>query len=186
MHSRYLWLTISEYHSFSSEKNYNCLLSFHFIFFFLKLSHTGAARAGVQNLTKSLAVEWIRNGIRINCVAPVSSMKFELRKSHWTYPVWVVQLKNNNTNCTLSKGHIHRCGNTPLKVSPNLKKSLLILYSLQKVSNQLNVHCTSISRVLSTPKRLLRTTLTLNCFKSCVISCQLEGVELQQRWIVLS
>ncbi|KAL9967228.1 hypothetical protein ACROYT_G025407 [Oculina patagonica] len=34
------------------------------------LAHTGAARAGVQNLTKSLAVEWIGQGIRINCVAP--------------------------------------------------------------------------------------------------------------------
>lgn len=34
------------------------------------MAHTGAARAGVQNLTMSLAVEWIRNGIRINCVTP--------------------------------------------------------------------------------------------------------------------
>ena len=34
-------------------------------------SHSGAARAGVENLTKSLAVEWAPNGIRINCVAPV-------------------------------------------------------------------------------------------------------------------
>ena len=33
--------------------------------------HTGAARAGVQNLTMSLAVEWIGHGIRLNCVAPV-------------------------------------------------------------------------------------------------------------------
>ena len=70
---------------------------------------------------------------------------------------------------------------TPLKVSRNLKKSLLILYSLQKVSNQLNVHCTFIYRVLSTLTQLLRTMLTLNCFRSYVISCQLEGVELQQR-----
>lgn len=34
------------------------------------MAHTGAARAGVENLTKSLAVEWISSGIRINCVAP--------------------------------------------------------------------------------------------------------------------
>jgi citronellol/citronellal dehydrogenase len=34
------------------------------------MAHTGAARAGVENLTKSLAVEWGKFGIRINSVAP--------------------------------------------------------------------------------------------------------------------
>lgn len=34
------------------------------------MAHTGAARAGVVNLTKSLAVEWAANGVRINSVAP--------------------------------------------------------------------------------------------------------------------
>jgi citronellol/citronellal dehydrogenase len=34
------------------------------------MSHTGAARAGVDNLTKSLAVEWAAHNIRINAVAP--------------------------------------------------------------------------------------------------------------------
>ena len=34
------------------------------------MAHTGAARAGVENLTKSLAQEWSIYGIRINCVAP--------------------------------------------------------------------------------------------------------------------
>ena len=34
------------------------------------LAHTGAARAGVENLTRSLAVEWSRFGIRVNAVAP--------------------------------------------------------------------------------------------------------------------
>lgn len=34
------------------------------------MSHTAAARAGVMNLTKSLAVEWARRGIRLNCIAP--------------------------------------------------------------------------------------------------------------------
>lgn len=37
---------------------------------FPNMSHTGAARAGVQNLTKSLAVEWASNNVRVNCVAP--------------------------------------------------------------------------------------------------------------------
>jgi citronellol/citronellal dehydrogenase len=32
--------------------------------------HTGAARAGVENMTKSLAVEWAQRGIRVNAVAP--------------------------------------------------------------------------------------------------------------------
>lgn len=32
--------------------------------------HTGAARAGVDNLTKTLAVEWAPNKIRVNAVAP--------------------------------------------------------------------------------------------------------------------
>jgi citronellol/citronellal dehydrogenase len=32
--------------------------------------HTGAARAGVDNFTKTLAVEWSRYNIRVNAVAP--------------------------------------------------------------------------------------------------------------------
>lgn len=32
--------------------------------------HTGAARAGVENMTKTLAVEWSNFNIRLNCVAP--------------------------------------------------------------------------------------------------------------------
>lgn len=34
------------------------------------MAHTGAARAGVQNLSMTLAVEWANRGVRINCVAP--------------------------------------------------------------------------------------------------------------------
>lgn len=32
--------------------------------------HTGAARAGVENMTKTLSIEWVRYNIRINAVAP--------------------------------------------------------------------------------------------------------------------
>jgi citronellol/citronellal dehydrogenase len=34
------------------------------------MAHTGAARAGVENLTRTLAVEWGARGIRVNAVAP--------------------------------------------------------------------------------------------------------------------
>jgi citronellol/citronellal dehydrogenase len=34
------------------------------------MAHTGAARAGVENLTKTLAVEWAPYQIRINAIAP--------------------------------------------------------------------------------------------------------------------
>jgi citronellol/citronellal dehydrogenase len=32
--------------------------------------HTGAARAGVMNMTITLAAEWARDGVRVNAVAP--------------------------------------------------------------------------------------------------------------------
>ncbi len=32
--------------------------------------HTGAARAGVENLTKTIAVEWASRGVRTNAIAP--------------------------------------------------------------------------------------------------------------------
>ena len=34
------------------------------------MAHTGAARAGVVNLTKTLSVEWAPQGVRVNAVAP--------------------------------------------------------------------------------------------------------------------
>jgi len=34
------------------------------------MAHTGAARAGVDNLTKSLSVEWATHNLRVNAVAP--------------------------------------------------------------------------------------------------------------------
>lgn len=34
------------------------------------MAHMAAARAGIENLTRSLALEWSASGVRINCVAP--------------------------------------------------------------------------------------------------------------------
>ena len=34
------------------------------------MAHSGAARAGMVNLTKSAAYEWAPSGVRVNCVAP--------------------------------------------------------------------------------------------------------------------
>ena len=34
-------------------------------------AHSGAARAGVHNLTKTLAIEWASSGVQVNSVAPV-------------------------------------------------------------------------------------------------------------------
>jgi citronellol/citronellal dehydrogenase len=56
------------------------------------MSHTGAARAGVDNLTKSLAVEWANRNIRINSIAPGVIYSSGLKQ----YPeAMVAQVSNN-------------------------------------------------------------------------------------------
>jgi NAD(P)-dependent dehydrogenase (short-subunit alcohol dehydrogenase family) len=39
------------------------------------MAHTGAARAGVENLARSLAVEWAQHGIKVNVVAPGNNIR---------------------------------------------------------------------------------------------------------------
>ncbi|HVY48410.1 MAG TPA: SDR family oxidoreductase, partial [Minicystis sp.] len=39
------------------------------------MAHTGAARAGVENLVKTLAVEWAHHQIRVNAVAPGNNIR---------------------------------------------------------------------------------------------------------------
>jgi citronellol/citronellal dehydrogenase len=52
------------------------------------MAHTGAARAGVDNLTKTLAVEWARQGVRVNAIAPGNILSSGMT----TYPEAVLKM----------------------------------------------------------------------------------------------
>ena len=52
------------------------------------MSHTGAARAAVVNLTKTLSVEWAQHGVRVNAVAP----GLILSSGMHTYPSYVLEM----------------------------------------------------------------------------------------------
>ena len=58
-------------HTLGPPDNWLPLSGPHSVSFSRLVSHTGAARAAVDNLTKSLAIEWAHSGVRVNAVAPV-------------------------------------------------------------------------------------------------------------------
>ena len=66
------------------------------------MSHTGAARAAVTNLAMSLAVEWARDGVRVNCVAP-GVIWNETANEHYTHATEIPDLLKSAIPGTLSK-----------------------------------------------------------------------------------
>jgi citronellol/citronellal dehydrogenase len=55
--------------------------------------HTGAARAGVENMTKTLAVEWATYGIGVNAVAPGTVRSTGIEQ----YPPALVEMSRQHT-----------------------------------------------------------------------------------------
>ena len=55
--------------------------------------HTGAARAGVENITKTLAIEWARNNIQVNAIAP----GVILSSGTDQYPAEILELSRQHT-----------------------------------------------------------------------------------------
>ena len=56
------------------------------------MAHMSAARAGIENLTKTLSLEWAASDVRINCVAP----GMILSSGMLTYPTQVQQDATNS------------------------------------------------------------------------------------------
>jgi 3-oxoacyl-[acyl-carrier protein] reductase len=50
------------------------------------MAHYGAAKAGIQNLTRTLAMEWSRHGILVNCIAPGPIETPEASARTWPTP----------------------------------------------------------------------------------------------------
>ena len=55
--------------------------------------HTGAARAGVENMTKTLAVEWAQHNIQVNAIAPGTIRSTGTNQ----YPPELLEMSRRNT-----------------------------------------------------------------------------------------
>jgi citronellol/citronellal dehydrogenase len=60
------------------------------------MAHTGAARAGVENITKSLATEWGKYGVRVNAVAPGVINSSGLDNYDVAYKDFILSFAKNN------------------------------------------------------------------------------------------
>lgn len=66
------YVTQTMFYKFFKPQQSGCIINIIVNIFrgFPGMAHTGAARAGIDNLTKSLAVEWSKYNVRINAIAP--------------------------------------------------------------------------------------------------------------------
>jgi citronellol/citronellal dehydrogenase len=60
------------------------------------MGHSGAARAGVDNLTKTAAVEWARSGVRTNAVAPGWIMSSGMDTYQGDFRKYVIPMLGSN------------------------------------------------------------------------------------------
>lgn len=65
------------------------------------MAHTGAARAGVENITKSLATEWGKYGVRVNAVAPGVIKSSGLDRYDPSYKDFILSFAKNNQTTRL-------------------------------------------------------------------------------------
>ena len=60
---------------------------------FPAMAHTGAARAGVENMTKTLAIEWAQHNIQVNALAPGTILSTGTDQ----YPQELIETQRKNT-----------------------------------------------------------------------------------------
>jgi hypothetical protein len=72
---------------FDSLYRFYAWISINFLFLFClvyvwrsfpMMAHSGASRAGVENLSRSMAIEWVGSGVRVNWYGDTQKMMFQL------------------------------------------------------------------------------------------------------------